>query len=246
MITSRQEYLSNLAEIQMGLDGEKYFPIPEAEKVYKIDLNTRKVEAPDLLSVTNDNEAEILFFEVDRYFDNMDLLRTTCVLLYTNALNESFVYPIPCVDAITKASENKLILPWVVGSDVTWKAGVIKFAFQFYEINTGTLEYEYMLNTAPATTKVLQGMEFKYVEANDKAEADWKANQWDEKYKNYFVKVTITTGNYRYAHANEKYNKNETYYLRAEEARISDGTKLEAIYQSLDELKKNSLKWVRI
>ena len=244
MITSKKEYLSNLAEIQMGLSGEKYFPIPSAEKIYKINLDTRQIEAPAALSVTNDHEAEILFFEVDRYFDNMDLLNTTCLICYSNALNENFIYPVPCIDATTKREENKLLLPWVISSDVTWKAGTVKFAFQFYEINTGTLEFEYMLNTTPTTTKVLQGFEFKYIEATEKAAAD--KNDWAQKHINYFIKVALITGHYRYQHAPAVYNENETYYLRAEEARISDGTKLEAIYQSLDQLKKNSLKWVEI
>jgi hypothetical protein len=54
---------------------------------------------------------------------------TTCVITYTNAANESFVYPVPCMDAITKRNDNKIIIPWVIGSDVTWKAGTVNFAF---------------------------------------------------------------------------------------------------------------------
>lgn len=246
MITSVQEYESKLAQIQQAITGENYFPIPEVEKIYKIDLDTRQVEAPATLSVTDDNQAEILFFEVDRFYDKQDLMYTTCVITYTNAANESFVYPVPCMDAITKRNDNKIIIPWVIGSDVTWKAGNVNFAFQFYIINPGTLEYLYLLNTAPAKTKVLQGLEFKYADATEAAAADYKAGNWSTKYKNYFVKVLLTTGTYRYQHANPVYNSSETYYLRAEEARISDGTKLEAIYQQLDQLKKNALKWVEI
>lgn len=231
MITPKNEYLSHLAQIQMGINGESYFPIPEAEKIYKIDLNTRLVEAPSLLSVTQDKEAEILFFEVDRFFDNMDLLNTTCIITYSNAIGEHFVYPIPCVDAITKRDENKLLLPWVIEDDVTWSAGNIKFAFQFYEINTGTLEFEYMLNTLPATTKVAQGLQFQYLDATQAAAADYRDGNWTTNHINYFIKIASPSGkSYRYQHAPEAYNSTEIYYKRAEEMRISDGTKLEAIY----------------
>jgi hypothetical protein len=44
-----------LAQIQQAITGENYFPIPEVEKIYKIDLNTRQVEAPATLSITDDN-----------------------------------------------------------------------------------------------------------------------------------------------------------------------------------------------
>jgi hypothetical protein len=96
-----------------------------------------------------------LFFEVDRFFDQKDLAQTTCLISYITAANESFIYPIPCMDLVTKADENKILMPWVISSDVTWRAGTVKFAFKFYEINTGTLEFTYVLNTLPATTKVL-------------------------------------------------------------------------------------------
>lgn len=246
MITPTKEYAGAAAQIQLGLVAENYFPLPAAERIYKIDLNTRLVEAPDLLSVTADNESEILFFEVDRYYDNMDLLNTACVITYTNAAKESFIYPLPSVDTVSKRDENKLILPWVISSDVTWKAGKIIFGFQFYIINTETLSYDYMLNTIPAYTRVAQGIDFKYIEANDLAKKD--KTDWANKRLNYFIKRELITGTYRYEHPkiDEPYSESETYYIRAEEARISDGTKLEAIYQQLDQLKKNALKWVEI
>lgn len=247
MITPRKEYLSKLGQIQQAISSENFFPIPEVEQIYKIDLNTRRVEAPAFLSVTDDNEAEILFFEVDRFFDKKDLAQTTCVILYENAAREHFMYPVPCMDLETKKEENKILLPWVINSDVTWEAGTVKFAFQFYEINPGTLKFEYTLNTAETVTRVLQGMRFYYVDATSRAAADYQAGEWGKKYINYFTKVANTIGNsYRYQHAASTYNKEETYYLREEEFRISDGTKLEAIYASLDTLKKNALKWMEI
>ena len=36
MITSRSEYLSKLAEIQVAKDLDYYQPIPETEKIYQV------------------------------------------------------------------------------------------------------------------------------------------------------------------------------------------------------------------
>ena len=70
MITPKEEYLSKLGQIQLANQNGTYFQIPEIEQVYKIDLNTRRCEAPSHLSVTDDHQAEILFFEVDRNDDD--------------------------------------------------------------------------------------------------------------------------------------------------------------------------------
>ena len=69
MVTSKEEYLSSIAKIQQATTQSLYRPIPADEKIYKINLDTRIVEAPSFLSVTNDDEAEIIFFEVDRFYD---------------------------------------------------------------------------------------------------------------------------------------------------------------------------------
>lgn len=248
MITSQEEYLSNLAQIQLMRESNYYFPIPESEKIYKINLNTRAVEAPAHLSVVGDHESEIIYFEVDRYFDQKDLAQTTCIILYINAAKENLVYAVPCMDITSK--DGKIILPWVISSDVTWTAGNIQFAFQFYELDSETLEYIYMLNTKSATTSVLQGLSFGYIEATTQAAADFEAGVWGENNaKTYYIKITNSTGYCRYQVAPAEYSNSLTYYLRAEEEHISSGTSLESIYKRLGQLEKNAastLKWVEI
>jgi hypothetical protein len=58
------------------------------------------------------------------------------------------------MDIVTKRVENKIIIPWVIESAVTWVAGPVKFSFKFFELNPGTLEYTYQLNTLTSVTKV--------------------------------------------------------------------------------------------
>lgn len=248
MITPREEYLSKLGQIQLANQNGTYFPIPEAEKIYKIDLNTRRCEAPSHLSVTDDHQAEILFFEVDRYFDKQDLAALTCVISYINASGEYYVYPVPCKDTITKREENKMLLPWIIDNDVTWGAGAVHFAFKFYEINPQTLEYEYALSTVPATTKVLEGLRARYVDATEQARQDNADGKWaaKEHYLNYYVKRVNSHGDYRYAHASEFFDPEEIYYKREDAFRISDTDKLDAIYAKLNELTRTTTKWVEV
>lgn len=242
MITSKEEYLSKLADIQLMRDGNYFRPIPESEKIYKIDLNSRTIEAPRMLSVVNDHEAEIIYFEVDRFFDFQDLYQTTCLIVYNNAAGEHYIYNVPCMDAVTKRNENKILIPWFINQNATYKKGTIKFAFKFYIIDPLSLEFKYVLNTQPATTQVVEGLEPSYTEANATAAADYTAGKWPEVYQNYFVKNSKN----RFEHASQNYQTTETYYLLTEESRISDGTRLEVIFQEAQKLSREGVKWVEL
>lgn len=237
MITSREEYESKILQLSQ-------FPqsllarLPESEKIYNIDLNSREVESPTLLSITNDHEAEIIYFKVARYFDAQDLLKTSCIIVFTNALNETYFYNVPIVDAYTFSDpkDSYLLIPWAISQDVTKKAGVVKFAFKFYIIDGG-LNFEYILNTKPATTKVEQGLEPSYISV-EITEEEYNSNIS----KSYFVK----NKNGKYVLGGPTYDPKETYYMWAEEARITPASKLEAIYQQIQELTKGQLKWMEI
>jgi hypothetical protein len=99
-----------------------------------------------------------------------------------------------------------------------------------------------------ATTRVLEGMRFRYVDATEQAAADYQAGNWAAKqhYLNYYTKMTNNAGDYRYVHATVNYNSAETYYQRAEAFRVSDADKLDAIYEKVAELTRTGLKWVEV
>lgn len=85
MITQSQEYYSLLYRIQdpnlfNRAYGEPPTLMPADEPTLKINLNERTIEAPEFLSVKYDHHAETVFFEVDRYYEHIDLARTTCVV----------------------------------------------------------------------------------------------------------------------------------------------------------------------
>ena len=106
MITSQHEYFSKLHLIQdsNGLQNSigklPSIPIPETEKILKIDLNTRKVEAPEFLSLQHDQKSETFFFEVDRFYGPVDLALTTCIIQYITPTDKR-IYPVPFYDTVS-------------------------------------------------------------------------------------------------------------------------------------------------
>ena len=160
MITTPQEFYENLHIIQ-----NKNFPeiaklLPSTETIYNIDLNTRKVDAPEYLSVQYDHFAETIYFTADRYFDNMDLTQTTCVIQYINAKGEGRVYPVPFYDITT--FDGKILFPWCIDGEATKVAGTVKYAIRFYvterDAETYNISFNYNLNTSTVQSKVLHGM----------------------------------------------------------------------------------------
>ena len=167
MITTAQEYYDLLYKIQ-----DENFPslavlLPSSEKIFQVDLTTRKIEAPDFLSVELDHKAETIYFEVDRYFDATDLATTACVVQYVNAEGQGRLYPVPFYDIETFSGDNKMIFPWVIGGEATKAAGDVKYSIRFYKIDETGQYFTYNLNTVFSTSRVLHGMDVSDVEDYD-------------------------------------------------------------------------------
>jgi hypothetical protein len=78
-IINEQEFLSQLYIIQ-NQNPPSYVLFSNIKEVYDIDLKTRTITPPSLLSVSKDHKAETIYFSIDRYHDYMDLSNTTCVI----------------------------------------------------------------------------------------------------------------------------------------------------------------------
>ena len=78
MITTLQDYLSKLHLINRAGDAKIAVLLPSDEKIYKVDLNTREIEAPEFLSIEKDHYAETIYFEMDRYYDHIDFRPVSC------------------------------------------------------------------------------------------------------------------------------------------------------------------------
>lgn len=163
MITSLQEYYNLLYLIQDENPPELAVLLPGNEEPLRIDLDTRKINAPEYLSVTTDHRAETVFFSVNRYFDNVDLSTMSCIIQFINAAGESGIYVVPFYD-ISRGDDNMLI-PWVIEGAVTAKAGSVVYSVQFFRVSESSSKYSYNLNTLAATSKVLEGNKFDKIAA---------------------------------------------------------------------------------
>lgn len=165
MITDSIEYFANLAYIQ-----DHNFPYqvalePTETNSYQVNLSERKIIGPRYLSVETDHKAETVYFIVDRFFDYMDLARTTCVVQYINAKNESHYYVVPFYDCLSLLDKNKMIVPWNIDGSATIAPGTVKFNLRFYKIENN--EFVYNLTTQTALAEVLHGMKAKNFKPED-------------------------------------------------------------------------------
>lgn len=165
MITQSQEYYNNLWRIESPNPPHLAILIPGEETVYNIDLNTRTIDAPEYLSVEQDHKSEIIYFKVDRYYEAMDLADTVCIIQYTNkTTGRSGCYAVPFYDTITystnEVDENykpKILFPWCIDALATEKAGQLEYAIKFFKVaDNNTIVYT--LNTVPAVSKILKGL----------------------------------------------------------------------------------------
>lgn len=170
MITNPQDYEEALWELQSSAPTRRAILLPKDEKIYDIDLNTRKISVPKFLSVAKDHEAETIYFKFDRYYDYIDLTTKACVIQYTNANGESYIYPVPYYDTETFAGENKVIIPWCIQGKATEKSGIVKFAVKWYSVNENK-KLSYTLNTLKAEGEVLSGQ--------NPNKMDWSSDQID-------------------------------------------------------------------
>ncbi len=213
MISTAEEYFANLFKIK----GSYNIPslavlLPRSENIYNIDLNSRTVEAPEFLSVLDDHASETIYFTVDRFFDNMDMSTTACVIQYVNALGEGRIYVVPYYDIETYHATDQMLIPWCIEGEATKAAGDVTYSIRFFQVDTTGKYITYILNTIPATSKVLNGinvMDFVLVE-----------DMTEEKYNSevvYYVPTYDSKGNINgYIPATGEYNPTGQYYTLAD------------------------------
>ena len=156
MITSGEEYRQYIATLSRSYNPPTILiRIPANETVYNIDLNTRIIDPPKFLGVEADHEAEAIFFQVDRFFDNIDLAQCLGAIQFRNAKNEEYIYVIPAYDITS--NPNKIIFAWNIQSPVTKYGGSVQFALKFFKIDKTSGELLYELNTLVCKSRVLVG-----------------------------------------------------------------------------------------
>ena len=163
MITPIQEYYNNIWKIKSFNPPVIAILLPSDEKIYNIDLNSRMVEAPEFVSVEQDHSAEIIYFKVDRWYDTVDLLSTSCLIQYTNkTTGKSGCYAVPFYDittisALSNGTEQKILFPWCIDGLAAEKPGDLEYSIKFFSVRPDGI-IDYNLNTIPSITKILKGL----------------------------------------------------------------------------------------
>ena len=161
MITSPEEFRQRLLDIQNSVN-VVYTTLPSDEPRFIIDANSRTITIPvefQFLGVKNDHNAETVYFEIDRYFDDEDLSQHTCVVQFANKnnSNDGGIYPVTTMD--TTSVDGKIIFGWEIKSDATSLVGDIYFSVRFYSINSTDYVFTYNFNTLTAKSVILDTLD---------------------------------------------------------------------------------------
>lgn len=160
MIVSPQEYNSMLHRLKDPNEFSGLSRLPKDEYIYNINLDERKIETPAFLSVESDIDGEIIWFKVNRFYDNIDLYSGACWIFYTNALGESCFYRPMLQIASSDVGDDFLLVPWAISENVAKKNGDINFSIQFFKMSEDNLRFLYVINTQPAKSKILTSLAY--------------------------------------------------------------------------------------
>ena len=171
MMTERPEYLDLLYKIQDENKPSLAILLPGEEHIYNIDMQTRKIEAPEFLSVETDHRSEVIYFRTGRYFDSIDLTNTIAIVQYVNAAGEGRVYAVPYYDVDTLSDTNEILFPWEIDGEATKVAGDVQYSIRFFVLDSNKVDKKliYNLSTLASTSKVLHGIKInpEELEANE-------------------------------------------------------------------------------
>lgn len=145
---------------------EEFQPIftmlPADEPRFKVNLNTRRIEIPSGFigqQVQNDNYAETIWFEVDRYFDATDLYATDISIQWENGRDKGVTQAFnPMANLNIHQIYGKIVFGWPLTSNITKNSGNVRFTIRFYKESESTGECVYNLTTLPMNLKINDGL----------------------------------------------------------------------------------------
>ena len=136
-ISTLDEYFQHLHEI--SLKDPSLIILPLDEEKFFIDGNSRKIAVPQAFTkngvgVQGDHYAEYIYFEIDRYFENIDFgsPSITAVVEFVDA-NQQKHFTKAWIK-YTDEKSSKVLIGWPITQDVTSKAGPIKFSVRLFEL----------------------------------------------------------------------------------------------------------------
>lgn len=170
-ITTLEEYYNWLPDLKMDKNGNptKYTVLPLDEPHFVINANTRAINVPadfkkNGIAVQGDDLAEIVYFEIDRYYDAMDLNNCEIYIQWETPKNAEGKVIKSISDIYIRDIESqpgKLIFGWAISDAITVTSGSLKFSVKFLqwdESTEGKKSIAYSLNTLTAQVPIQQSI----------------------------------------------------------------------------------------
>ena len=136
-ISTLDEYFQHLNEISQKDPSLIILPLDE-EKFF-IDGNSRKITVPQAFTkngvgVQGDHYAEYIYFEIDRYFENIDFGSPSITAVVEFVDTKKQKHFTKAWIKYTDGKSSKVLIGWPITQDVTSKAGPIKFSVRLFEL----------------------------------------------------------------------------------------------------------------
>lgn len=135
-------------------DSETY-----GEPTFKVDANTRVITVPNKfknIAVVGDNTAEIIYFEIDRFFDATDFGADEMIAAIEWQRTSNGNVATGISSAYTKELtiiSDKVLIGWAIDEEIASEAGTIEFALRIFSRNESG-EVDYSFSTLPAKATI--------------------------------------------------------------------------------------------
>lgn len=130
----------------------KTSPMKDEHQIIKITEKTPELKNIGKI-VCGDTNSDILTFEMNRYYDNVDLLLNKHIKFIIK--NELGMFTEDAVNL--QYNDNLIRFSWILSDSVTYKSGTISAAIVFLGSESG---YKYTLKTVPFNIKIENSLDF--------------------------------------------------------------------------------------
>ena len=168
----------------------KFFRLPLEEPYFEVDMDTRTITVPSEfanygLGVSGDANAEMVFFQVPRFYDNVDLYALVqetgasgCWVQWQNNTSKqtgnSKVIFTDAAEAEVLADKNNplsekikteiMYLGWLITNDMTAASGTLEFSLRFFKTENGRITYS--ISTQKASCPIKSTLNLDVLEAS--------------------------------------------------------------------------------
>lgn len=161
MFHSIDEYFAHLSYLY-ALD-PVYIMLPLDEVAFTVDANKRTITNPKITVLQKDQNAEIVTFVIDRYFDYKDL--DTAQYTFVQWTLPDGTEGASNITLKDLSIRGKLRLGWPLDNEITSQKGTVKFSLRFFDTDTVVENGEtktvvvYSFNTLTSTLNITESLQ---------------------------------------------------------------------------------------